>query len=81
MGGDAYTMPVVEMPMFAEDRLAELLAMEPDLHALMLATVRAWAERYQPEAKWVSVLVDRGPEMPMDRCVVIPAASSCRSAV
>lgn len=35
---------------------AELLAVEPDLHALMLATVRAWAERYAPEAKCVTLV-------------------------
>jgi DICT domain-containing protein len=65
----------------ANARLAELLAVEPDLHALMLATVRAWAERYAADAQSASVLVDRGIDKPMDRCVVSLAASSSQPAV
>lgn len=52
----------------ANARLAELLAVEPDLHALMLATVRAWVERYAP-GKSMSLI---GTGMPGEPCLSLP---------
>lgn len=56
------------------DRLAKLLAEEPDLHGLMLAVCRAWVEKYHPDAKWTCLVVEQQEGMPAIR-ITFPGAS------
>lgn len=61
--------------MIAEEKLAELLKIEPDLHALMLAVNRAWLSRYHPDAEYASVIARLRDDLPR---VSIPIISDRR---
>lgn len=50
-----------------------------DLHALMIEVNRAWVERHYRDARFASVLVDRGEGRPTERHVIIPSASASPS--
>lgn len=50
-----------------------------DLHGLMLAVVRAWADRYHPEAQYVNVVAHLGREVPDAQVPVTLRASASAS--
>lgn len=59
--------------MTAHTPLAQLLQIEPDLHSLMLAVVKAWESRYAPRAEWSCLVSHFGEGLPSNR-VMIPSA-------
>lgn len=56
------------------------LAETGDLHGLMLEVNRRWAERYHPDSRFVSLMVDKGPGLPMVT-EVVPLASDDVTAI